>query len=278
MVFVERKKKKWKPAKPKAERTRAEREASATSRDVALQFEAREAGVKQGKIDTGTPATPEEIKAWEAEKLTPKVESEDVRGKILKTESGKWRTDIKGQFEQATGEKVAAQPVPIGIGGYDLAGVGANVPKVLQTVAAHPVASTLTAVYLANKIAEGNLNVVWAAVDNIATGTAFSIKKTREAFESGAIDIVEAERQIAEIQEMVDYSDTFVHQSLKLNPYLWFGLGKPYSIAIKKAQEDIAKEREIILALDIQQIQQQEEFFDITQKEKIEKEKLKGGN
>lgn len=105
------------------------------------------------------------------------------------------------------------------------------------------------AVWLANQVAEGNLNLVWASVDNIATGTAFSANKVKDAFRAGAISPDEAVRQMSDLKETVTYAESYVKLSVTLNPYLWFGLGKPYLVACKKAQDDLDRDIDMVKTL-----------------------------
>ncbi len=54
------------------------------------------------------------------DEITKDKEKRTLLDSLLKTEAGKFRTDIAGQFEEATGERVVMGEAPIGLGGVSV--------------------------------------------------------------------------------------------------------------------------------------------------------------
>jgi len=166
----------------------------------------------------------------------------------------------KAQAERLLSEpgEEAGRAIKGTIGGA-IVGVGGT--AALTALKAHPVLSSVGAVYLGDKIAQGNLNAVWAAVDNIATGTAFSSRKVLDSYKSGTIDISEAMSNMRDIKEEINFAEGFVKKSVLLNPYLWFGSGKAYLVAIKKSQEDWDRDMQMIMSVNQAQEIINEQFW-----------------
>lgn len=79
----------------------------------------------------------------------------------------------------------------------------------------------------------------WAATDNIATGSTFTARLIREAAADGTITPEDALARFEELRGWNNKAEGFVTARNKVDPFAQGGLGKPYAIAIEKAQRDL---------------------------------------
>jgi len=87
--------------------------------------------------------------------------------------------------------------------------------------------------------------MVWMASDNVLTGTAFTLRKLREAVKSGAISKSQALKETETVQKWIDAATSLVKTSATVNPFIM-----PFKnillINAEKAQKDFDLEVALI--------------------------------
>jgi len=137
-------------------------------------------------------------------------------------------------------------PISAKIGAALLAfgGTGLLTGATIGGVAATGVAGS-TALKGATAVSGVDTIMVWMASDNVLTGTAFTLRKLREAVKSGAISQSSALAEARLVQTWITYATEFVDNSIELNPIL-LPFARILKVNAAKAQKDYDLEVKLI--------------------------------
>ena len=89
--------------------------------------------------------------------------------------------------------------------------------------------------------------MVWMASDNILSGTAFTLRKLREAIKVGAVSAREARKELERVQEWITRATAFVKDSATINPII-LPFKNILLLNADKAQKDYDLEKILIEA------------------------------
>ncbi len=108
-----------------------------------------------------------------------------------------------------------------------------------------PAAAAKLAVKGAMGIAGFDGIMVWMASDNVLTGTAFTVKKLREAVKAKVLNRREVNEELDIVQQWIDAATKLVEISAAVNPFI-IPFRRILLINAEKAQKDFDLEKELI--------------------------------